>query len=234
MNIKLKPKKKADGAAFYFASLPESIQGTMDASMQSFEIISKGTVKVPKGKGAKEIKWSGEFFGKTKKGEAIVKSRKWKSPKKSVNLLKKWMNNGVVLNLVVSGTWINMDVTISSLNVEEYGAYGNVKYSITLTQYRKLKIYTTKELKIAKIKKKGGKKTKERSSKNDDGFKGNYIVVSGDTLWGIAAKYCGGGTNWTKLYDANAGTIEAEAKKHGKSSSDHGHWIWPGEVLVLV
>ena len=235
MNIKLKPKKKGGGAAFYFASLPESIQGTMGASMQSFDVISKGTVKVPKGISVKEIKWSGEFFGKTKKNEAIVKSGRWKSPKQSVNQLKKWMNHGVVLNLVVSGTWINMDVTISALNVEEYGAYGNVKYMVTFTQYRKLKIYTTKELKNASDSKNHSKKIKERAGKNDqDSAEKKYTVVSGDTLWGIAAKNCGGGTNWPKLYDANADTIEAEAKKHGKTSSDHGHWIWPGEVLVLV
>lgn len=232
MNIKLKPKKKSDGAAFYFAVLPESIQGSMGACMQSFDIISKGTVKVPKGSAVKEVKWNGEFFGATKKKESIVKSKRWMSAKKSVNQLKKWMDNGIVLNLVVSGTWINMDVTISSLDVTEYGAYGNVKYTITLTQYRKLKIYTTKELQIAKLG--NGAKTKERDSHNDDGSKGNYEVVSGDTLWRISAIRCGGSSNWPKLYDANASTIEAEAKKHGKPSSDHGHWIYPGEVLVLV
>ena len=123
------------------------------------------------------------------------------------------------------------------LNVEEYGAYGNVRYTITLTQYRKLKIYTTKELEIAsKDKKTKSKKTKERSGKNDDNSqkKGNYTVVKGDTLWSISARYCGGSKNWPKLYDANADTIEKEAKRRGMSSSDHGHWIFPGEVLILV
>ena len=235
MNIKLKPKKKKDGTAFYFASLPESVQGTMDASMKSFDIISKGTVKVPKGTGAKEIKWSGEFFSETKKNEPIVKSKKWKSPKKSVMQLKKWMNEGVILNLVISGTWINVDVTISAFNVEEYGAYGNVKYTITFTQYRKLNILTTKEMNIASY----AKQTKEREDSSQeyylDSGQENYIIVSGDdTLWDIAAKRCGGGANWTKLYKANASTIEAAAKRHGKISSDHGRWIWPGEVLVLV
>lgn len=232
MNLKLKPKKKSEGAAFYFALLPESIQGSMGACMQTFDIISKGTVKVPKGSNVKEVKWSGDFFGKPKKKEAAVKRKRWKSPKKSVNQLKKWMDKGTVLNLVVSGTWINMDVTISSLDVEEYGAYGNVKYTITLTQYRKLRIYTTKELEVAGIDK-GAAKTKERDGK-DDGSKGNYTVVSGDTLWGIAARLCGGSSNWPRLYDANAETIEAAAKRHGRASSDHGHWIYPGEVLVLV
>ena len=57
--------------------------------------------------------------------------------------------------------------------------------------------------------------------------------VSGDTLWGIASRKLGSGTKWTKIYDANASTIEAAAKKHGKSSSDHGHWIWPGTTLSI-
>ena len=232
MNIKLKPKKKADGAAFYFSSLPERIQGNLAASMQSFDVISKGDIKIPKGTKVKEVKWNGEFFGKTKKKEPIVKSRKWKAPKKCVKQLKKWMKKGTVLNLVVSGTWINMDVIISALEVEEYGAYGNIKYTITLTQYRYLKIYTTKELKISSY----AKKTKEREEGSGGNLesKGNYTVVSGDTLWSIAARYCGGGPNWTKLYEANAAVIEEEARKHGKASSDHGHWIWPGEVLILV
>ncbi len=234
MNIKLKPKKKKDGAAFYFASLPESIQGNMDASMQSFDVISKGNVKVPQGTGAKEIKWSGEFFGKSKKNEPIIKSEKWKSPKKSVQQLKKWMNHGVVLNLVISGTWINMDVTISELHVEEYGAYGNVKYTITLTQYRKLKIHTTKELKTAAY----VYVLKERDNNSQDNYivssQKKYEIKSGDTLWMIAANHCKGGTNWTKLYNANASAIEAAAKRHGKTSSDHGHWIYPGEIIVLL
>ena len=227
MDIKLKPKGKKAGAAFYFPSLPESIQAAMGASMQSVDVISKGTVKYPKGTVAREVKWSGEFFGKSKRKEPIVKKKRWKSPKKCVGRLRGWMENGTALNLVISGTWINMDVAISSFDVEEYGAYGNIRYSITLTQRRALKIYTTKELKTP------DRKVKERESA-DSGGKGNYVVASGDTLWGIAASHCGGGANWTKLYDANAETIEAEARKHGKANSDHGHWIWPGEILALV
>lgn len=232
MNIKLKPKNKKDGDVFYFASLPESIRRSMGAKMQTFDIISKGTVKIPKGTETREYSWDGVFFGESKKKEPIVKTKYWKPPRQCVKILREWMNKGVVLNLVVGGMF-NIDVTIASLDFENYGAHGNIKYTIKFAQKRALKIYTTKELKIASF----TKKTKERNSKNDDGgqnSKGNYTVVSGDTLWGIATKHCGGGTNWTKLYDANAGTIEAAAKAHGKSSSDHGHWIWPGTVLVLV
>lgn len=49
------------GKTFTFPANPESISGTLGAKYQSFDIISKGTVKVPKGTDVSEIKWSGEF-----------------------------------------------------------------------------------------------------------------------------------------------------------------------------
>lgn len=61
----------------------------------------------------------------------------------------------------------------------------------------------------------------------------SYTVRSGDTLWALAKKYYGSGAKYTIIYDANKEIIESTAKSHGKSSSDHGHWIWPGEQLVI-
>ena len=152
-------------------------------------------------------------------------------PKECVKLLTEYMEKETVLNLIITETWINVDVTISSFQPVSYGAYGNIKYSITLALKRDLKIYTTNELKISAY----VKKTKPR---NDSGAApsksgSSYTVVSGDTLWGIAAKKLGSGAKWTKIYNANSSTIEQWAKKHGKSSSDHGHWIYPGEVLTI-
>lgn len=229
MNIKLKPKKKQDGKAFYFPSLPESVKRSMGAKVQSFDTIAKGTIKAPKGSETREYSWDGVFFGESRKNEPIVKKKHWMRPKRCVKTLRDWMDKGTPLNLVVSGE-INKDVTIASLTFENFGAYGDIKYSIKLLQKRGMKIYTTKELKVGAM----AKKTKERPSGDDGGQKGSYTVVSGDTLWGIAEKHCGGSGNWTKLYDANAGVIEAAAAAHGKSSSDHGRWIWPGTALVLV
>lgn len=60
-----------------------------------------------------------------------------------------------------------------------------------------------------------------------------YVVVSGDTLWGISKRFYGTGTKYHVIYDANVDLIESTAKAHGKKSSDNGHWIWPGETLTI-
>ncbi len=229
MDIKLIPA--GNGSKFTFPALPEKVQGKYGAKYQSFDIISQGTVKVPKGTDVAEFTWDGVFFGESKRNEPIVKKNSWKEPNECVKILNNFMKNETVLNLIVTETWINVDVTISLFQPRPAGAYGNVEYSITFVQKKPLQIYTTDELKIAKF----VKKTKPRndSGGSSGGGGSTYTVVSGDTLWGIASKKLGSGSKWTQIYDANSGTIEAEAKKHGKSGSDHGHWIWPGEVLTI-
>lgn len=229
MDIKLIPA--GNGSKFTFPALPEKVQGKYGAKYQSFDIISQGTVKVPKGTDVAEFTWDGVFFGESKRNEPIVKKNSWKEPNECVKILNNFMKNETVLNLIVTEAWINVDVTISLFQPRPAGAYGNVEYSITFVQKKPLQIYTTDELKIAKF----VKKTKPRndSGGSSGGGGSTYTVVSGDTLWGIASKKLGSGSKWTQIYDANSGTIEAEAKKHGKSSSDHGHWIWPGEVLTI-
>lgn len=227
MDIKLIPVE--NGSKFTFPALPEKIQGKYGAKYQSFDIISQGTVKVPKGTDVAEFTWDGVFFGESKKNEPIVKKNSWKEPNECVIILSEFMKNETVLNLIVTETWINVDVTISSFQPRPVGAYGNVEYSITFVQKKPLLIYTTDEMGV-----KSTKKTKPRNdSEGLSGGSNTYTVMSGDTLWGIAAKKLGSGSKWTLIYDANSGTIEGEAKKHGKSSSDHGHWIWPGEVLTI-
>lgn len=222
----MKIKLKANGdSPFYFSVMPEQIQCKDSAKYQSFEILSKGTVKVPKGTEVEEVSWDGEFFGEAKKDEYIVQTKHWQEPNDCVDILLRYMKKKTILTLIVTDTWINLDVTISSFSTVAYGAYGNIKYSISFAKVKPLKIYTTKESKSGKK-----KKTKSRSSKKSSSSKSSYVVKKGDTLIAIARK---NGVSWQAIYKKNKKTIEAAAQKHRKSDSDNGHWIYPGTKLVM-
>lgn len=211
---------------FTFPSNPEKVSVQMGAKYQTFDLISKGTVKVPKGNDVTEIRWDGEFFGSKKKNEAIVHKNYYQDPMNCVSVLRNWKEKGTPLNLIITQYGVNIDVTISSFNWNVYGGHGNVSYSVDLAEWKELKIYTTAEMNIDLY-------TKKTVSRNDTTSSGNYTVISGDTLWGIAKRKLGGGANWPKIYNANKDIIEGTAKKHRKNGSDHGHWIYPGTTLVI-
>ena len=130
-------------------------------------------------------------------------------------------------------TWdTNILVALEDLTLKENADEGDdVIISFKLKQYKE---YGIKTVKLEKV----SDNTTSTSSKNrsTDG-KGStssvYVVQSGDCLWNIAKAAYGDATKWTKIYEANKAAIEADAKKHGKSSSSNGHWIWPGLKLTI-
>lgn len=230
MDIYLKEKNNTK-SSFQFPSLPDKdIELNNGMNYQEYDVLKKGTYAFPSGKEAMQVKWNGYFWGKKHKNSAL--NRKWDEPATCIKKLKGWMEKCTVLNLVVSEGGINCDVTIKSLNYKPFGGSGDYSYTITLVEYRELKIYTTKELGISSSKKKSKKKKTRTSAKKN--AKKTYKVKPRDTLWKIAKKYCGSGTKWPKIYAANKSTIEKAAKRHGKRSSSKGHWIYPGTVLNVA
>ena len=74
---------------------------------------------------------------------------------------------------------------------------------------------------------------KKSSSNNSSSGGTSYTIKKGDTLWMLAKKYYGSGVKYSIIYNANKEIIESTAKKHGKSSSDNGHWIYPGTKITI-
>lgn len=220
------------GRRFTFPSLPERIKEKNSTNYQSYDILSQGKIKIPKGMMPTEISWDSVFFGESKKNESIVKH--WVSPSECKRILQNWHENGTVLRLMVTETNINVDVTIGQFFCDDVGGFGNKEYEIVFFRYKDSKIYTTDELKIVKF----VKKTNTRpapTAPSAPANKGTYTIKSGDTLWAIARRFFGGsGSNWKKIYDANKSAIESIADRYrGGRGSDCGKWIYPGTVLTI-
>lgn len=95
MEIKLfeaADKKKS----FTFSSLPEKISGSLGTKYQTYDIISQGAVKVPKGTEVAEISWDAVFFGPDRKNLAVVKAESYQKPDKCIKQLREWQEKGTV------------------------------------------------------------------------------------------------------------------------------------------
>ena len=221
--LKEKGNKKSK---FIFSSMPKEITTSVDTNYQTYSLLNRGSVKIAKGVEPEQLSWSGEFFGKAKRNEAIVIKNKWVAPQTCKKILKKWQKQRTVLTLIITEMGVNMDVTIADFETTAYGAYGNLQYSISFESAESLRIYTDSEKKTGTGKKKTTARSSAKKSKS-------YTVQTGDNLWKISKRMYGSGSKWQKIYNVNKTTIESAAKKRGKKNSDYGHWIYPGTKLTI-
>jgi len=208
------------GDRLRFPMIPEKINVQTGTIFQSYTILAIGEVKIPFGEELTGFSWSGILPGAARKKEPYITA--WKSPNQIQSLWDVYRIKKKKLRLLVTGTPINHDVNLEKYDAEYSGGYGDYTYDISFVQ--------AKDLKINVSKKAAASKPQTRPSPPPAK---NYTVVPGDTLWDISARFLGAGSEYPRLYEANRDTIEAEAKRRGMSSSENGHWIFPGTVLII-
>ena len=216
-------KRISNGKKFVFPSNPDgSLDVETSVKYQNFDIINRGQISHPTGFNAREYKWSGRFFGKPRKGTALI--QEWKYPKTCIRQLLTWMKKGAVLNLIVTSTGINADVTISDFKYSPVGGYGDFEYTIKLISYKDLKIKGKKN-------KNGDSSRNAKPKKRVYTVKKNYKSRTG--ICKISKKYYGTTSKWSTIYKKNKKKIENAAKKHNRKNSDRGKYLYKGTKLVI-
>ena len=200
--------------------LPEEFSFSKgDTMFISFDIIGRGEVAIPSGTELGEYAWKSEFPGQLRKNDAMMRGS-WLDPKTYKSIIEDWKTKGTKLNLLITGYPINVDVYCEEFNAKGAGPFGDIVYEISFIEARDITI-TSNNTSTSQV------TTRATASYS------TYTIKSGDSLWSIAQRVYGSGSKWQIIYDANKDIIESTAKKYGKSSSQNGHWIYPGVILSI-
>lgn len=207
-----------------FPMLPTEVNVKSANQFANYNILKIGEAQIPSGTSLDSFSWSGKLPGERRKNDPYI--RKWKEPKEIynwINSLKVKNGKPVKVRLLMTGTPINCDVYLSSFNATPTGGYGDIDYDITLIQAKEIKVKKKGKTKKGTNKKKKLKDSPssapERTSKPTAQ---KYTVKKGDSLWKIAQKLYGSGSQYTKIYEANKGTVGSNPNK-----------IYPGQVLTV-
>lgn len=139
------------------------------------------------------------------------------SPKECTDLIEKWMLSGKPIRYIVTGA-INTECTIESFEYGKRDGTGDVYFSLELKEYKVISTKTTTANSSTKSVMSIAS-TQSTVRPVEKIAPKTYTVKSGDTLWGIAKKELGDGSQYTYL-----------ASKNGIKNPS---LIYPGQVLQL-
>lgn len=216
---------------------PPSLDITVGSTNETLTLINEGEINVLKSPSLIEISFEARFPMRDYPYAKQVKSFQDYYDKIKELKSKKKFFQFVVVRETVGGvpTWdTNLTVALEDFSIKEDAEDGDdVLINFTLKQYKPYGVKTV-EIKNNKVQVSNSNSNKNNSERTEKPVEQTtYTVKQGDNLYLIAKKHYGDGSKWTTIYNANKTAIEEDAKKHGKSSSSNGHWIWAGLVLNL-
>lgn len=200
--------------------IPPSLDISSPSKNESIDISNLGEVTVLQDPAARMLHFSSYFPAHM---SPLVEYNNPPKPWDAVKKIEKWQRDKVPLRFLVTGTSINIAVSIDTFNYGEAGgSVGDIAYDLALKEF----VFTTVR-KIKVDKKKTEKKTRPAVKPKAKTHK----VKKGDTLWGLSKKYYkDNGLGWKKIWNANKAAMIKRDKRNVKNP---GHWIHIGSVLKI-
>ena len=141
--------------------------------------------------------------------------RDFQKPYEYIKQLLKWKDSGKPIRVIVTGTPINYAMAIESLIYSEVDGTGDVYFTLEVKEYKFIKTPSSNTL-TTKNRTLLTTPTTQRETKP---LATHYTVQKGDTLWLIAKKVTGDGSNY-----------KAIAQKNNITNPDK---IYVGQKLVI-
>lgn len=197
--------------ALVFPIAPTEVEIEMGSKIFTVSPINLGEVDIQKGRQPIRFTWTGLLPGPGRKLPGVAVSQK---PDDIEQQIRRWINTttGKQLRLVITGTKWNIPVLVSGFRSVPGGGYGDINYTITLTEWREMVVRETQgKMRVAS--QRPSSKPKQKT----------YTVKPGDSLWKIAQRFTGSGARWSEMWAINK----------SRSRSKNPDLIYPGEVFLI-
>ena len=196
--------------------LPETFKTKNGSSNESMDITGLGEITIMQSRPALQFSFSSFFPAARFPGLQVSSITK---PLTLIQKINTWKEGKTPIHFICTACGVDIYCTIEQFDYyEEGGDPGTYQYSITLKEYREI---TVRQVKVDISQKKATVQKEEPRVDNSVQPK-TYTVKSGDCLWNIAKKYYGNGADYTKIYNANKGTI-----------GGNPNLIYAGQVLTI-
>lgn len=196
---------------------PEKIEVVGSGNGEVFAISKLGNINVPKDVDLDEFQFS-SFFPTQDYSFAVAPLL---PPSFYLDTINKWRAEKETPRLMyVNGSFaINELVTIESFKYDETAGSEDVNYSFTLMKYvpfspKKMTVVKAKGSSAANAPNAGKAVVKKEAPARQDSkpVPKTYSLVKGDSLWKIAQKYTGNGSNYRELQKLN-GIKDSQLRK---------------------
>lgn len=196
--------------------LPETFKTNNGSSNDSMDITGLGEIIIMQSRPALQFSFSSFFPAARFPGLQVSSITK---PLELVQKINTWKASKKPVHFITTACGVDLYCSIEKFNYsEEGGDPGTYQYDITLKEYREI---TVRQVKVD-IPSKEATVEKEEARVDNSVQPKTYTVKSGDCLWNIAKQFYGSGSDYTKIYNANKGTI-----------GGNPNLIYPGQVLTL-
>lgn len=194
--------------------LPQKFNVSIGSKNTSVDVTGLGEITIKQSRPAYQFSFS-SFFPRT--NFPGIENVPLTDPQKCVERINGWIESKKPVHIIITGAGIDAYCTIEKFNrYEEGGDVGTIYYDLTLKEYREV---TLRQVSVA-----GSTATVEPAQTRVDNTTTpkTYTVKKGDCLWNIAKSLYGSGADYTKIYDANKGTV-----------GGNPNLIYPGQVLTI-
>lgn len=205
---------KQDKTQFRFAVLPPEYELTSESNNTPVVINALGEINLIGKRKLKKVSFS-SFF--PKQNYYFCQYSTFPTPQESVKIIEKIKNKGV-LQIIITGTPINMECTIESFTWGENDGTKDIHFTLEFLEYRKVTVKTSKKKET--VTKKVMSVPTQRTAKVVEST--TYTVAKDDNLSKIAKNLTGSSANWMAIYNQNIGVI-----------GDNPNLIYPGQRLVI-